>query len=270
MRFIEKYSKINVEEKVIRSLNLSSKKISFLVIMGLVLSVPYGLKAGAIGIDNLRTYISESKAQAEAEAGKQKEIEIQGIINSGEEKYRPYIESDTERYLDFVKEFKLGNLVSKVYLNKKDNDVVCHFTDSVLNADFIIAYNPEKEITNISFDFIEDSKLNYKLYDYSNGVLLTLVETPNGYEKNIEIMDLSSYKPEISFDEVNIDYSNIPTTLNSNLISADDYLETVYEEGNKKYLPLLKEGRDSFNVISQAKVLDKRNNLDIKTQVFRE
>ena len=167
-------------------MNLSSKKISCFVIIGLILVVPYGLKTGAIGIDNLRTHMAESRAQAEAEAEKQKQNEIQGILNRGEEKYRPYINSDTERYLDFVKEFKLGNLVSKVYLNKKDNDVVCHFTDDVSNADFIIAYNPEKEITNTSFDFVEESKLNYKLYDYINSVLLTLVETPNGYEKNIE------------------------------------------------------------------------------------
>lgn len=269
MKIIDKYSKINMEEKVSNTLNLSKNKSFILFAVCLVLVFPYGLKAGVTGITNIKNSIEEHRLNSQKEAEEQKKNEIEGIINSGENKYRAYIDGDTERYLDFVKDYKLSNLSLKIYLNRKDNDVVCHFVDSNLNTDFIIAYNPERKIGgNLSLDFIEEGKVNYSLYDYTNSVLISLVETPTGYEKNLEILDLSNYVPEIYSDNVKIDYSTMNDTINTNILIDDDYLKNVYEEGNKKYLPLLKESNGSFALLSQSRLLHKINNISLNTQTF--
>lgn len=268
MKFIKKYSDMNIEELINKKLKLSVNKIKYIILIVIILSIPYLLKAGATGISNFKNYLAENKEKELLMEKEEKQLKMQEMLEKSETKYRTYIDGDTTRYLSLINEYTSGNLNLKIYFNQKDNDIICHFTDKVLSEDFIVAYNPEAKISNPVTYFEEEGNLNYKFYDYSSKVFIDIEETPTGYKSYLDTMDLSSYQPNIKTEDVKIDYSNMLTAENKNISFQDDYLESVYTEGNTKYIPLLTQNKEDFTSVYQSEIEDKRTGLNIKTETF--
>lgn len=237
------------------------KSVKFFVIGCIIITIPYGLSVCKIAYNNINaTYQSyrDKKINLEEENQKNKEIEDMNRWNeqleASETKYRPYINTDTERYLKLVLDENYGTLSIKGYLNQSENEVVLNIVDSNLNEDKIISYKSD-DVSNTILRFVNNSNVEHYIYDYKMGTKVFIKESPMGYTYAIDSFNKSDYLSNIvSYEDVNIDYSNLNVVPIDKISFEDDYYKEVYKIGVEKYLPILEDDISSLSSFTKFKI----------------